>query len=31
MDDEVFLGADGYGRGPCDGTVPFPDNIDDIV
>jgi len=31
MDEEVFLGADGYGRGPCDGRVPFANDIDDIV
>jgi len=31
MDEEVFLGANGYGGGPCDGTIPFPDDINNIV
>jgi hypothetical protein len=31
MDKEVLLRADSYGRSPCDGTIPIPDDIDDIV
>ena len=31
VDEEVFLGADGYGRGPCDGTIPIPENIYDVA
>jgi hypothetical protein len=31
MDEEVSFGADGYGGGPGDRTVPVPDDIDDVV
>lgn len=31
MDEEVSLGADGYGGDSSDRTIPIPDDIDDIV
>ena len=31
MNKEVLLRTDGYGRSPCDGTIPIPDDIDNIV
>ena len=31
MDEEIFLGADSYSGGPCDGTVPFPYNVDNVA
>lgn len=31
MNKEILLRIDGYGRSPCDGIIPFPDDIDNIV